>query len=185
MTVSVGAPAGAAAAESRTGIKVNERGYGAIHFERIGPQSAVELGQALRDVRTLGASSVQLSAPVDDPGLPLLSDAARDLGFFFCGLAPAFAEWRGTCSCSRWLSEPLDTGKLQLFTEQTERIGRLHRSRPRRNGTRERLTGGQWSLGEAGLRIRPRRTTIRLASQREPRRKDIAPRWHVLCSPLA
>ncbi len=75
----------------------------------------------MRDVRTLGAISVQLSAPVDDPGLPLLSDAARDLGFFFCGLAPAFAEGRDLFLL-QLLSEPLDTGKLQLFTEQTKEL---------------------------------------------------------------
>ena len=70
VTVSLAAAA-AAAAESRTGIKVNDRGYGLISFQRIGPNAAIELGQALRDVRALGASSVQLSAPVGDPGLPL------------------------------------------------------------------------------------------------------------------
>ena len=121
VTVSVAAPAGAAAPESRTGIKVNDRGYGVIHFERIGPQAAIELGQALRDVRALGASSVQLSAPVGDPGLPLLTDAARGLGFFFCGLGPAFADGADTFLL-QWLSEPLDTGKLQLFTDLTKEL---------------------------------------------------------------
>lgn len=119
--VSVAAPSAAASNESRTGIKVNDRGYGAIHFERIGPDSAIELGQALRDVRALGASSVQLSAPVSDPGLPLLTDAARDLGFFFCGLGPAFADGEDTFLLQS-LSEPLDTGKLQLFTDQTKQL---------------------------------------------------------------
>ena len=81
VTVSVAAPAAASAPESRTSIKVNDRGYGVIHFDEIGPDAAIELGQALRDVRALGASSVQLSAPVGDPGLPHLTDAARALGF--------------------------------------------------------------------------------------------------------
>ena len=121
VTVSVAAPAAAAAPESRTGIKVNDRGYGVIHFERIGPDAAIELGQALRDVRALGASSVQLSAPVGDPGLPLLTDAARGLGFFFCGLGPAFADGADTFLL-QLLSEPLDTGKLQLFTDLTKEL---------------------------------------------------------------
>jgi hypothetical protein len=121
VTVSVAAPAGAAAAESRTGIKLNDRGYGVIHFEQIGPQAAIELGQALRDARALGASSVQLSALVGDPGLPLLTDAARGLGFFFCGLGPAFADGSDTFLL-QWLSEPLDTGKLQLFTDLTKEL---------------------------------------------------------------
>ena len=55
------------------------------HFERIGPNVAIELSQALRDVQGLGANSMQLSGPLGDPGLLLLTDAARSLGFFFCG----------------------------------------------------------------------------------------------------
>jgi hypothetical protein len=47
--VSVVAPAALSATESRTGIKLNDRGYGAIHFERIGPEAAIELGQARRE----------------------------------------------------------------------------------------------------------------------------------------
>lgn len=121
VTVSLAAPAGAAAPESRTSIKVNDRGYGVIHFERIGPEAAIELRQALHDVRALGASSVQLSALASDPGLPLLTDAARGLGFFFCGLGPAFADGADTFLLQR-LSEPLDTGKLQLFTELTKEL---------------------------------------------------------------
>jgi hypothetical protein len=116
VTVSAAAPAAMSASESRSSIKVNDRGYGVIHFERIGPGVAIELSQALRDVRGLGASSVQLSGPIGDPGLPLLTDAARSLGFFFCGLGPAFANG-ADIFLLQWLSEPLDTGKLQLFTD--------------------------------------------------------------------
>jgi hypothetical protein len=114
------APA-ATAADSRTSIKVNDRGYGLIAFERVGPNAAIELAQALSDVRALGAHSVQLSAPIADPGLPLLTDAARALGFFFCGLGPSFANGADTFLL-QWLSEPLDTGKLQLFTEPTKEL---------------------------------------------------------------
>jgi hypothetical protein len=120
-TVSVAAPAAAAASESRTGIKVNDRGYGVIHFDRIGPNVAIELGQAMRDVWALGAISVQLSAPISDPGVPLLTDAARSLGFFFCGLGPAFAEG-ADIFLLQLLTEPLDTGKLQLFTDLTKEL---------------------------------------------------------------
>ena len=121
VSVSVADPANAAVGPSQTSIKVNDRGYGLIHFERIGSNAAIELGQALRDVRALGASSVQLSAPVGDPGLPLMTDAARGLGFFFCGLGPAFAEGADTFLLQS-LSEPLDTGKLQLLTDQTKEL---------------------------------------------------------------
>jgi hypothetical protein len=120
--VSVATPGAAPpAADSRTGIKVNDRGYGMIAFDRIGRNAAIELAQALRDVQTLGAVSVQLSAPLGDPGLPLLTDAARSLGFFFCGLGPGFADGGDTFSL-QLLSEPLDTGKLQLFADRTKEL---------------------------------------------------------------
>jgi hypothetical protein len=113
--------AGSAAQESRTSIKVNGRGYGVIAFEQIGLNATIELAQALRDVRALGAHSVQLSASIEDPGLSLLTDAARELGFFFCGLGPAFGEG-GDLFLLQLLSEPLDVGKLQLFTDLTREL---------------------------------------------------------------
>src|SRR5262245_30046008 len=121
VSASVAAPGSPPATDSCTGIKVNDRGYGAISFERIGPNAAIELAQALRDVRALGASSVQLSAPIGDPGLALLTDAARDLGFFFCGLGPAFADG-GDTFLLQSLNEPLDTARLQLFIERAKEL---------------------------------------------------------------
>lgn len=111
----------AAGAESRTALKVNDRGYGVIRFESIGSNSGVELAQALRDVGSLGAKSVQLSARLSDPGLPRLVDGARDLGFFFCGLGPGFADGEDLLLLQR-LSEPLDTAKLQLFTDEAKEL---------------------------------------------------------------
>lgn len=129
VTVLVAEPSVVVAKESRTGIKVNDRGYGVINFEQIGPNAAIELSQALRDLRALNASSVQLSAPVNDPGLPRLTDAARGLGFFFCGLGPAFLDG-GDTFLLQLLSEPLDTGKLQLLTELAkELVGFIDRDR--------------------------------------------------------
>jgi hypothetical protein len=116
VTVSFASPSASVALESRTGIKVNDRGYGLINFEQIGPNAAIELSQALRDVRALNARSVQLAAPLNDPGLPRLTDAARGFGFFFCGLGPAFLDGTDTFLL-QLLTEPLDTGKLQLLTE--------------------------------------------------------------------
>ena len=112
-------PDGPVIADSTTRIRVNDRGYGVIRFDRIGSNCAVELAQALRDVHSLGASAVQLSAIVSDPGLTQLITAARGLGFFFCGLGPAFADDDDLFLMQR-LSEPLDTGKLQLFTDETK-----------------------------------------------------------------
>jgi hypothetical protein len=119
--VTLAAASGVASQESLIATKVNDRGYGVVQFERIGPDFAEGLLQALRAVRGSGARSVQLSAPMDDSGLPLLSDAAREYGFFFCGLAPAFADGADLFQL-QWLSDALDTGKLQLFTDQAKEL---------------------------------------------------------------
>ena len=124
VTVSEPTLTGAAAAESRTCIRVNGRGSGMISFEQIGPNAPIELAQALRDVLAFGAVSVQLSARIDDPGLPRFTDAARDLGFFFCGLGPGFADGIDILVL-QFLSEPLDTGQLQLFTDRTKHLVRF------------------------------------------------------------
>ena len=121
VTVTVAAASSAAFPDSRTAIKVNDRGYGTVQFERIGPNAAIELEQALRDVRALGARSVQLSVPIADPGLATLTEAARGLGFFFCGVGPAFADG-ADLFLLQLLTEPLDTGKLQLFTDRAKEL---------------------------------------------------------------
>ena len=107
--------------DSKSAIKVNGRGYGVIAFEAIGPSAAIELHQAFRDARALGASSIQLSARIDDPRLSELNAAAQSLGFFFCGLGPGFADGSDTFSV-QWLSEGLDTSKLQLFTDRAKKL---------------------------------------------------------------
>jgi hypothetical protein len=114
-------PAAPASADSLTRLRVNDRGYGVIRFIRIGTSCAIELAQALRDVRSLGARSVQLSALANDPGLPQLITAARDLGFFFCGLGPAFADGEDLVLL-QLLTEPLETGKLQLYTDVARQL---------------------------------------------------------------
>jgi acetyltransferase (GNAT) family protein len=119
--VAIAGPSSKLPAESRTAVKVNGRGYAVVAFDQIGSKAPVELGQAFRDVRALGASTVQLSGPVGDPGLPGLVEAARGFGFFFCGLGPGFADGADMVSL-QWLSEPLDTGKLQLLTEGAKRL---------------------------------------------------------------
>lgn len=119
--VNIARAAGPAVPESRTRIRVNDRGYGVIRFERIGTNCIIELAQALRDVHSLGARSVQLSALVSDPGLTQLVTAARSLGFFFCGLGPAFADGEDLFLMQH-LSEPLDTAKLQLFTDEAREL---------------------------------------------------------------
>jgi len=111
----------AVAPDSLTGLSVNDRGYGLIKFERAGRSCAIELAQSLRDVLSLGARSVQLQMLASDPGVPLLIAAARRLGFFFCGLGPAFAQGQDLLLL-QYLTEPLDTSKLQLLTDETKQL---------------------------------------------------------------
>lgn len=106
---------------SMTSVMVNPWGYGRIRFETIGSNASIELSQAVSDVSGLGARAVQLSAHVDDPGLPLLVESARRQGFFYCGLAPAFSEGRDLLLMQH-VSEPLDINELQLFTDQTKEL---------------------------------------------------------------
>lgn len=121
VTIAEHALAGEMPAQSTTRISVNDRGYGVIRFTAVGSNCAVELAQALADVRSLGARSVQLQARLDDLGLTRLVDAARGLGFFFCGVGPGFAEG-GDLFLLQLLSEPLDTAKLQLFTDEAKTL---------------------------------------------------------------
>ena len=120
VAASLAAPYSPSVAPSKSSIKANGRGYAVITYETIGSEAGVELRQAFGDVRALGATSVQLSAIITDPRLPQLSNAARELGFF-CGLGPGFANGADTFSL-QWLGEPLDTGKLQLFTDRAKRM---------------------------------------------------------------
>src|SRR5215203_2437224 len=121
VAASFAAPFSPSVAPSKSSIKANGRGYAVITYETIGSEEGVELRQAFSDVRALGASSVQLSAIITDPRLPQLSNAARELGFFFCGLGPGFVDGADTFSL-QWLGEPLDTSKLQLFTDRAKRM---------------------------------------------------------------
>ena len=107
--------------ESKNTITVNDRGHAVIDFEAIGAGAGAELQRAFHDVQASGAMSVQLSLRLDDPGLPELCETARDLGFFFSGLGPAFAEGADTLLL-QWLGEPLDTNKLQLFSDGAKRL---------------------------------------------------------------
>ena len=92
-----------------------------IGFKAIGGAAGAELRWAFHHVHASGAMSVQLSLRLDDPGLPELCETARDLGFFFSGLGPAFAEGADTLLL-QWLCEPLDTNKLQLFSDGAKRL---------------------------------------------------------------
>lgn len=117
VAVSLSDPAPPSATWSKTRISLSGRAVAKIHFDVVGLGAGVELKQAFEDALGLGARAVQLSARVDDPGLPLLVDEARALGFFFCGVGPSFSEGNDILLL-QFLVDALDIGKLQLFTQQ-------------------------------------------------------------------
>jgi hypothetical protein len=110
-------PNGSAAAESMTEITLGDGGIGEIRVRAVGSRPAVELERLLCDLVNRGAQHVSLSVPLHDPGTPGLAEAARNIGFFFSGLGPGFAEG-GDALLMQWLGTPIDTGKLQIYSEQ-------------------------------------------------------------------
>jgi len=67
------------------------------------------------------ATTVRLALPLDSPDLCPAIEAARTLGFFFSGLGPGFSGDGDVLELQR-LSEPLDTAKLQILTDQTREL---------------------------------------------------------------
>ncbi len=106
---------------SRMRVHVNARKFGAIAFDEIGKQAPLEFTQSLNDMLSFGAKTIHVSCPIDAPGLQVLVEVAWDNGFFFSGIGPNFTERTDTLFLQK-LTEPLDTAKLQLYTEQTKEL---------------------------------------------------------------
>lgn len=102
-------------------IRMDRGGTASIRVESIGATIAAELGQAFRDLLGLGAEHVQLSAPMQDARLPVLSDAARSLGFYFCGIGPLFMGDHDALML-QYEKHPIDATRLQLFADQTNEL---------------------------------------------------------------
>jgi len=101
---------------SRMRVHINSRMFGLIAFDEIGRAAPLELSQSLNDMLSFGAKTIQLSCPIDSPGLQLLADAAWANGFFFSGIGPNFTGRSDTLAMQK-LTEPLDTAKLQLYSD--------------------------------------------------------------------
>jgi hypothetical protein len=110
-------PQDSAAGPSTADGTLGDGGAGEIRVHAIGSQSAVDLERMLRDLAGRGAQYVSLSLPLHDPGTPALAEAARSTGFFLSGLGPGFVAG-GDALLMQWLGTPIDTGKLQIYSEQ-------------------------------------------------------------------
>lgn len=97
-------------------VNLDKNGFADIRVEQIGAGIDGELRLTFANLTSLGAEYVLLAAPLADPGLSLLVGAARHLGFYFCGIGPAFLS-SGDALLLQFTLHPLDASKLQLFTD--------------------------------------------------------------------
>lgn len=102
-------------------VKLDRNGSAQITIDKIGAEIGQELKLTFTNLTSLGAEYVQISAPLPDPGMPLLVDAARALGFYFCGIGPAFLP-SGDALLLQYAAHPVDVSKLQLFADQTRAL---------------------------------------------------------------
>ncbi|MGJ0507096.1 MAG: hypothetical protein ACR652_08155 [Methylocystis sp.] len=116
--------AGPSAEHSVIEVKMERIGAASIRVEAIGAAIGTELRQAFSDVMSLGADHVQICAPLQDPALPRLAACARELGFYFCGLGPAFLGDHDALLLQS-AKQPVDVTKLQLFADHARELVRF------------------------------------------------------------
>lgn len=112
---------GGAAPESVIQVKMEGLGAATIRIDAIGARIDTELKQAFRDIIGLGAEYVRLSAPLRDPGVARLAETARALGFYFCGVGPAFLAGDDALLL-QYARRPIDVSKLQLFADHARAL---------------------------------------------------------------
>ena len=116
-------PAGASVmpAPTRLAAMPSPRGYAHVTVESIGRDIGGAIASSLAELALKGARTVRLSLPLASDDLGRAIVAARALGFFFSGLGPGFSGDADVLELQR-LSEPLDTRKLQILTDQTRAL---------------------------------------------------------------
>lgn len=89
-------------------------GYGEIHVEVVGRDTAAELRRARQDLCGVAeAEVVYLYLPLAQGCTPELCEMAEADGFFFSGLGPRFAS-EGDVLCCQYLQGELDPGQLEV-----------------------------------------------------------------------
>jgi hypothetical protein len=110
-----------AVAPTRLTAVASPRGYAHIMVESIGPEVGDAIASSVAGLAVKGAKTVRLALPLASPDLGHAIEAARALGFFLSGLGPGFFGDADILELQR-LSEPLDTGNLQILTDQTKEL---------------------------------------------------------------
>src|SRR5436190_1691862 len=89
-------------------------GYGEIHVQVAGADTAAEIRRARRDLcETGGVEVVYLFLPLAQPGTPALCAVAESDGFFWSGVGPCYAT-DGDMLCLHSLATELDLGLVQV-----------------------------------------------------------------------
>lgn len=89
-------------------------GYGEIHVQVAGADTAAEIRRARRDLcETGGVEVVYLFLPLAQPGTPALCAVAESDGFFWSGVGPCYAT-DGDMLCLQYLATELDLGLVQV-----------------------------------------------------------------------
>jgi hypothetical protein len=94
---------------------------GTIHVRRVGAESAKEIEQARRQLCLDGARAIMLELPLAQGGTSDLCQAVEQLGFFFSGVGPAFAE-DGDVLLMQYLCEEIDVALLQIESPIAKKI---------------------------------------------------------------
>lgn len=108
-------------APTRLTATASPRGYAHVLVESIGLDVSDAIAASVAELASKGTETMRLALPLANPDLERAVDAARTLGFFFSGLGPSFLGDADSLELQR-LSEPLDTGKLQILTDQTKAL---------------------------------------------------------------
>jgi hypothetical protein len=89
-------------------------GYGEIHVQVVGTDTAAEIRRARRDLcETGGVEVVYLFLPLAQAGTPALCTAAEADAFFWSGVGPCYAA-DGDMLCLQYLATGLDLGLVQV-----------------------------------------------------------------------
>lgn len=87
---------------------------GTIHVRRVGDDTPSALREGLEKLcNGFGARTITLELPLAQSGTAEACRAAEELGFYFCGLGPAFAA-DGDALLLQYLTEDIDLSLLQI-----------------------------------------------------------------------
>ena len=102
-------------------------GFGDIHVDTAGADTATEICQAQRDlVETASVQVIYLFLPLAQPATPALCAAAEAEGFFWSGIGPRYAK-DGDMLCLQYLESAPDLDLVQSRARRAARSSIMSR----------------------------------------------------------